>query len=252
MATADKLEADLRQVGTAERAASQKAYLKSELEFAGASVPQVRAAVVALWRAHRSLAHEEVVALVSALWCKPVHERRLAAVEVLTRYRDRLLASDMGWLEHLLRETKTWALVDPLAVTVVAELVDQHPDLASTLDRWAEDDDFWLRRSALLALLGPLRRGDGDFERFGRYADRMLSDSEFFIRKAIGWVLRDTSQRRPELVRDWLLPRAGRASGLTLREATRHLPPADRDIVLGAAASAVRGHPRLSRDGRRK
>lgn len=243
MAAADELEAELRQVGTAERAASEKAYLKSELEFVGASVPQARAAVAALRRAHPSLAHEEVVALASALWCKPVHERRLASVEVVTRYHDRLLASDIEWLERLLRAAGTWALIDPLAVNVVGVLVDHHPDLAGTLDRWAEDDDFWLRRSALLALLGPLRRGEGDFERFGRYADRMLSDSEFFIRKAIGWVLRDTSRRRPELVRDWLMPRARRASGLTLREATRHLPPADRDTVLAAATSPVSRHP---------
>ena len=102
------------------------------------------------------------------------------------------------------------------------------------LDRWAVDEDFWLRRAAMLALLVALRRGDGDFDRFGRYADAMLEDTEFFIRKAIGWVLRDTARRRPAMVYQWLLPRAARASGVTLREAVKPLTEDQRAAVLAA------------------
>jgi 3-methyladenine DNA glycosylase AlkD len=94
------------------------------------------------------------------------------------------------------------------------------------------DEDFWLRRSALLALLLALRRGGGDFERFARYADPMLDEREFFIRKAIGWVLRDMSRKRPDLVYAWLEPRAARASGVTAREAVKHLPADQRDRIL--------------------
>jgi 3-methyladenine DNA glycosylase AlkD len=102
------------------------------------------------------------------------------------------------------------------------------------LDRWAVDDDFWIRRSVLLALLVPLRRGDGDFQRFSRYADGMLDEEEFFIRKAIGWVLRDTARKRPDLVYRWLLPRAARASGVTVREAVKPLSAEQRAAVLAA------------------
>ena len=76
-------------------------------------------------------------------------------------------------------------------------LVERFPELGSALDRWAKDADFWVRRSAILALLDPLRRGEGDFDRFSRYADAMLCEKEFFIRKAIGWTLREVSKRRP-------------------------------------------------------
>jgi len=102
------------------------------------------------------------------------------------------------------------------------------------LDRWATDADFWIRRSALLALLGGLRRGEGDFDRFSRYADAMLEEKEFFVRKAIGWILRETAKKRPELVYEWVLPRASRASGVTLREAVKPLSEAQRKAVLSA------------------
>jgi 3-methyladenine DNA glycosylase AlkD len=79
-----------------------------------------------------------------------------------------------------------------------------------------------VRRSALLAQIKPLREG-ASFHRFGRYADAMLDEKEFFIRKAIGWVLREAGKTRPDDVYEWLAPRADRASGVTMREAVKYL-----------------------------
>jgi 3-methyladenine DNA glycosylase AlkD len=231
-AIADEIERELRPLGTPERAAAEKTYLKSDLEFLGATVPSIRKVVLEALARHPALGHEDVVRLAEALWAKPVNERRFAAVEVLERCTDRLGPADAGLLERLLREAKTWAYVDGLAVSVTGELVERFPELRATLDRWATDEDFWLRRSALLALLPGLRRGEGDFDRFSRYADAMLEEREFFIRKAIGWVLRETGRKRPELVYEWLRPRIHRASGVTVREAVKYLPAEKRDDLL--------------------
>jgi 3-methyladenine DNA glycosylase AlkD len=65
----------------------------------------------------------------------------------------------------------------------------------------------------------------------------MLEEKEFFIRKAIGWVLRDTSRKRPELVFDWLLPRAAHASGVTTREAVKYLTEDQRAAILARRSS---------------
>ena len=138
----------------------------------------------------------------------------------------------MALLEHLLRTSRTWALVDGLAANVAGDLADRGPELAAVLDRWARDEDFWLRRAAMLALLRPLRRDDGAFERFAGYADAMLEEKEFFIRKAIGWVLRETGRRHPDLVAAWLAPRVHRASGVTVREAVKPLPADVRATLL--------------------
>ena len=234
---ADQLEADLRALGTPERAAQEKRYLKSDLVHLGVTVPAMRKVIVAFLRAHPDLDRDDVLGLARELWKRPIHERRAAAVEVLEQRRNLLVPDDIGLIESLLRESRGWALVDNLAATVAGDLVERFPKkLGAVLDRWAKDDDFWLRRSSLLALLLPLRRGGGDFERFCRYADAMIEEKEFFIRKAIGWVLRETAKKTPERVVDWLLPRAARASGLTVREACKPLSAGNKQRILAARA----------------
>jgi 3-methyladenine DNA glycosylase AlkD len=96
----------------------------------------------------------------STLWRPPVHERRMAAVEVLRLAGRQLRADDLTTVETLIRDARTWALVDPLA-------------------------------------------GQPDYARFERYAIPMLGEKEFFIRKAIGWVLREAAKRDPEWVATW-------------------------------------------------
>ena len=238
-ALADAIDAELRAVADPERAEKVRAYLKSDLEFLGMPISAIRQAA----HRHRDLAHDDVVAVVDALWSVPLFERRLAAVEILTHRIAVLVPADLELVERLLRDSRTWALVDPLAVNVAGSLVAAYPaELGPVLDRWVEDDDFWLRRAALLALLAPLRQGAGQPDRFFRYADKLLDETEFFIRKAIGWVLRDMSRKRPQLVRDWLASRAHRASGVTMREAVKHLDPADRERLMAAhqAGSSTR------------
>jgi 3-methyladenine DNA glycosylase AlkD len=236
-AAATAIEASLRGLGTPQRAASEKAYLKSDLEFTGTRVPDVRATVQAWCRTRPDLTRAELIAVTEALWARPVHECRMAAVELLDTKVSLLTPADAALIERMLRTARTWALVDGLASNVMGTLTERHPELTADLDRWAGDDDLWLRRSAMLALLVPLRRGEGDFDRFARYADGMLEEKAFFIRKAIGWILRDTAKRRPELVTAWLEPRARRVSGVTMREAVKPLPPEVAAWLLSARAA---------------
>lgn len=238
---ADAIAADLRRAGTGERAAKERAYLKSELEHYGTSVPDIRRITKAACRERGALGHDSVLALAAALWAEPVHERRTAAVEVLAMHRRGLGAADLGFVERLIRASRTWALVDGLAVQIAGDVVGRDPHgTAETLDRWAVDPDFWMRRSALLALLPGLRTGAGDFDRFARYADGMLDEREFFVRKAIGWVLREASKRAPDRVAAWLAPRTERASGVTMREAVKYLPD---DTAAALMAAYREGRP---------
>ena len=221
---ADAIEVRLRAVGTSKRAIGEKAYLKSDLTFVGATVNDVRAAVREL--APR-MGHDELIATATALWEPPIHERRTAAVILLARSAGQLDTDDLPFVERLVRESRTWALLDYLAVDVLGAMVRADPEgMRAPLDGWSTDADFWVRRASLLAELRPIREG-AQVDRFLARADRMLDEREFFIRKAIGWVLREAGKGRPGDVVAWLGPRTHRASGVTMREAVKRLPVAD-------------------------
>jgi 3-methyladenine DNA glycosylase AlkD len=233
-ALADLLTEELRSLGMPERAEQEKRYLKSDLEFLGASFWETQRVVKAFVRGAPPLDHDRLVALVEALWQEPIHERRAAAVVLLELHPKLLSPGDLPLVERLLRASRTWALVDGLAANVVGGILARSPaEVAPVLDRWATDPDFWIRRASLLAELRPLRDGT-DLAPFLRRADAMLDEKEFFIRKAIGWVLRDVGKRRPAEVAGWIAPRTHRASGVTMREVVKYLPTEAKERLMAA------------------
>lgn len=229
---ADRLHERLALLGDPVRAEHERAYLKSSLRHLGVPVPTLRKEARA---AAAGLDPEEIRAAVALLWARPIHECRAAAIELLLARPKELTPGDLPLLERLLREARTWALVDPLAVHAVGTIVLRDPESESVLDRWATDPDFWIRRSALLASLPQLRRGAG-LTTWARRAEPLLDEREFFIRKALGWCLRTLGERDPAAVHAWLLPCARRVSGLTFREATRKLPAAMQQALTAARA----------------
>ena len=224
-ATVDAIERRLRMAGTPARAVGSRAYLKSTLAFTGTDVPTVRRHVAGWHRTNAGLPIATVLRVVDALWRRGVFELQLFAAELLVLEVDRLTPRHLPRLERLLRQAHTWALVDVLAPRVVGPLLERDGRATGVvLDRWARDDNFWMRRAALLALLLPMRRGEGDWPRFTRYAGALADDREFFVRKAIGWVLREAAPRQPAQVVSFLERRVGVLSGVTWREALKKLP----------------------------
>jgi 3-methyladenine DNA glycosylase AlkD len=220
----DVIEA-LRPFGTPERAEAEKRYLKSELDFLGVRLPDIRSVV------KRQPNTDE---LVDALWRLPLWEARMAAVELLKLRVKNLTTADLARIERMIREGAGWALVDPLAGDIAGRMALNHPDAWPVIDRWAADADFWVRRSALLCLLPGIRAGRPDLDRLDRYAEAMIGEEEFFIRKAIGWVLRELSKKEPGYVIGWTERHLAVMSGVTFREAVRRLPEPDATRLVAA------------------
>jgi 3-methyladenine DNA glycosylase AlkD len=225
-----RIVAELRGLGGPERAEREKRYLKSDFVHFGVPVPAIRKVAVAAVRGRP--AREDALALAAALWSvtengRPVHEARVASIEVLTRRAGVLEPGDVAVAERMIRDSAGWVYVDLLADKVVGALIVRFPETAASLDRWVADRYLWIRRTALLALLPGIRAGAPDLDRLSRYGDVLIDETGFFIRKALGWVLRELSRKDPAWVHDWVAPRAARISGVTLREAVRHLPPED-------------------------
>lgn len=227
-ATLAAILADLTAHADPAAAASQRAYLKSNLRFLGVTVPQLRqtATVLAPPRKQRTAAWLRELA--DAAWATDLHDARTVACVLLQASAKLLTADDLPWLEALLRRCHTWAYVDLLAVHVAGDIAKRHPAAAkAVLQGWATDGDFWIRRSALLALLGEHRKGAAfDAARFEAWAVPMLGEKEFFIRKAIGWVLRDVGRKNRPFVQGFVDRHGAQMSGLTRREAAKALSAA--------------------------
>ncbi len=226
------VERFLEDRGNAVRAEGAKAYLKSELHFIGVDAKGIRAAAREVFERNPGADHDGSLALVRALWDAPCFEMKAVGVGLMERRPDLLSPNDLGLVEELLRRSQTWALVDWLCTKVAAPIVSGEPSAKAVLRRWSTDDDFWIRRSSLLSLLPDLRAGAGDFMLFSTFASRMIEEREFFIRKAIGWVLRESSKKRPEIVYRFLSDHIDRVAGLTLREGSKYLPVSQRKELL--------------------
>ena len=210
--------------GDAERASAQKAYLKSDLEFFGVSVPIIRAAIKREARQNPVESRSELLDLAKNCFDSPYFEMQLFGVFLLDRYSGLLEIEDLEFLGDLVRKCTTWALVDPLS-RPGEDLLDRGmPGLGTVLDGWSVDKNFWVRRYSLLVLMRSLVSDDEQWSRFVRYADSMIEEKEFFIRKAIGWVLREVAKVRPEPVAAYVDRHIGVISGVTFREAVKYLP----------------------------
>jgi 3-methyladenine DNA glycosylase AlkD len=232
----------LRRAGSAARAVGEKAYLKSDLRFWGTSQDSIRVAVREYCDAHPDLTRAELRSIAGTLYATDVHELRAAAIGVLERECKTLDARDLPWLVAIVRKSKSWAYVDWIAPKVIGDVIARDPRARKRLEVWAEDANFWVRRAALLAEHDALRAGGGDFALWSRLAASMLEEREFFIRKAIGWVLREVSKKRPELTYAFLNKHRDRVSRLSLLEGAKYLPAPKRKALglPGEAAWAAR------------
>lgn len=227
---AARVMAEVRAQGDPARAEREKSYLKSGFVHIGVPVPAVRKIAVSAVRAKPT--RDELLELAQALWDvtddgRPVHEARMAAIDVLAKRAALLEPRDVAAAERLVRDSASWVYVDYIAEKVVGGLVLRYPDLAAVLDAWVADPCMWIRRTAVLALLPGVRTGNPDLERISRFGDALIGEREFFIRKALGWVLRELSKKDPSWVVQWVEPRLDTISGVTLREAVRRLPAED-------------------------
>jgi 3-methyladenine DNA glycosylase AlkD len=216
-ARADSIRAVLGSHGDPVRAEGQQAYMKSAMPFLGLRLPDVRTLTKPLIAdADAAELHD----LARELWDDAVHrEERYAALFALS---GKALRGDpvlVPLIEHMIATGQWWDYTDDLAHRVAA-LHDAHPAATADLVRgWSVDADFWMRRSAIISQLGRRDRLDRDL--LAEVIAPNLADREFFVRKAIGWALREYARVDPDWVRGYAATHE--LSPLSRREALKHL-----------------------------
>jgi 3-methyladenine DNA glycosylase AlkD len=217
---AQSIRRSLREHADPALAPGQQAYMKSAMPFLGVRVPEVRRLTKAAARARPPSDVAAIERVVRALWDEATHREERYAATALTALpvaRGRLELLPL--YEHMAVTGAWWDHVDEIAHRI-AGLHDAHPDdTAAIVRRWSTSDDLWLRRLAILSQLG--RKDRVDRELLADVIEPNLADTEFFIRKAIGWALREAARVDPAWVRGFV----GRheLSPLSRREALKHL-----------------------------
>jgi 3-methyladenine DNA glycosylase AlkD len=154
------------------------------------------------------------------LWKLPEREYQYLAINLLYTYSDQTSQETLLLIEKLVTTKSWWDSVDSFA-GLVGKLVWRFPDWKNTLDDYSTHENFWLRRIALLYQLS--YKDKTDSQRLFRYCRMNAAEEEFFIRKAIGWALREYSKTNPNAVSDFLNKHQGRLSALSIREASKYL-----------------------------
>lgn len=218
-------QSELRALADPVRAAGEKRYLKSPFIFFGVRIPELRKLSHTWLHSHKDLSIDAICRLARTLWDTEYHELKTIAVMLLQYRAKQLTLSHLSVIDHMISTATGWDHIDEISARLCGTLYEKYPaEMKQAMHRWIKSNNFWVRRTALLTQLTPLREGRGDFALFSKLATPLLPEKEFFIRKAIGWVLRELSKVNPELVYTYVKQHKAEMSGLTYREATRKLP----------------------------
>ena len=215
----------LRTAADPAKAPVMQAYMKSAMPYHGVASPRARVMFREALAAHPLPDRETWLATALALWDGATHrEEWYAAIAVLrdrryAAYRD---ADVMPTYRHLLVTGAWWDVVDDVATHLVGPLLlEQASAVRPVVHGWRSDDDRWLRRTSVICQVSAKERTD-----LGLLTDAIeanLEDKDFFLRKAIGWALRQHARTDPEWVRGFVAAHDDQLSGLSRRETLKHI-----------------------------
>jgi 3-methyladenine DNA glycosylase AlkD len=205
-----------------DKATGMQAYMKTNMPFYGVQKAARVEILSELMDRFPVPDRESYEAMVLGLWDLPNREEKYLALGVARHLREHVTPLSLPLYRNLIVEGAWWDFVDEIATKLIRRLVVEHP--AQTwpmVDLWIDDEDMWLRRSAILCQIGA--KQDTDTARLFGFCERRAFEKEFFIRKAIGWALREHAKTDPEAVAAFVLANRERLSTLSYREATKHI-----------------------------
>ena len=203
------------------RAAAMAAYMRDQFPFLGIATPARDALSRTVMAGLEAATARGLTAAARACWRLPEREYQYFAIRLLRWELPVLTAGSVDALEWLITTKSWWDTVDELAVNVVGPLVTRYSSMRRTMDSWIASKDLWLARTAILHQVR--YQADTDADLLFRYCLLRSGETDFFVRKAIGWALRDYSRTDPTAVRRFVDTNAARLSGLSRREALRLL-----------------------------
>jgi 3-methyladenine DNA glycosylase AlkD len=221
----EALRAALAAHADPERAVAMRAYMKSEMPYLGLPKPVLTRTISPVLTERRLPDAALWAATVRALWREASHrEERYTAITLTGHryYRDYQTPAALDLYDEMIVTGRWWDYVDEVAVRRVGPLLREYPEVIRPIMlRWSRDADLWRRRSSIICQLS--FRDDIDLGLLYTAIDANLGEKDFFLRKAIGWALRQHARVDPDEVRRFVAARGDALSPLSRREALKHL-----------------------------
>lgn len=206
----------------ADRATGMEAYQRHQFQFFGLQA-NLRRELQKQWiEAHgKPIIQENLMAICIELFRVPQRECQYTAVDLLVKFGPKQLTpDDLPALETFITTRSWWDTVDLLATSVIGPLLKNRPDVHQAVtQRWIDSGNLWLQRTAILFQLK--YKMDTDHELLKHVIAQLLPNRDFFIRKAIGWALRQYARENAEWVRQTLDEL--HIEGLSRREALKNI-----------------------------
>lgn len=201
-------------------AVQQKAYMRNQFEFYGLTAP-VRKEILKPFFVKAYLPNKkDLDKIVKTLWEKPQREYQNFTQELVFKYVKQFEKKDIAMLEYMVTHKSWWDTVDFIAVKLMGAYFKKYPEkIDSHVQKWLQSGNMWLQRSALLFQLK--YKEDLDTQLLKNTIIALIGSKEFFINKAIGWVLREYSRTNPDWVKAFVAKTD--LSGLSRKEALRLL-----------------------------
>jgi 3-methyladenine DNA glycosylase AlkD len=222
---------DLKFHGDPERARQQKRYLKSPFDFYGVRKPLLNQWAKKIRRSNPDITQKKLIQVCETLWRSSSHDQKTLAIELLKAYPKYIDDNELPLIESMIHEAKGWDLIDNIAIWLIGELIRKDSQKHKLIKVWSTNDNFWIRRAAIISPIKLFKRNECDLNIYEEIWKKHLDEKEFFIRKGIGWVLRELSKTNPDRVFKFIQQNKDAMCGLTFREASRNLSEAQHKML---------------------
>jgi 3-methyladenine DNA glycosylase AlkD len=210
----------VRALANPARAEFAKKYLRNQFEFTGTDARTLRNCLRNYVKENGYPEINRLGEFSLVMWGLPEREFQYTAVEFIRKLSKKLRQEDIGWIETLIITKSWWDTVDGISGWICGTYFNRFPEkIKPVTARWMKSGNIWLQRSALLFQLKYKEKTDTEL--LSHYIEELALHKDFFIRKAIGWVLREYSKTNREWVRDFVGSHT--LSGLSVREASKYL-----------------------------
>lgn len=203
-----------------EKARPMEKYMKNHFKFLGIKSPELNQLLKDFFKENGLPEPSIFKETVHELWQLPEREYQYAALRMIDKIKIDFEKEDIIFLEDLTTSKSWWDTVDHIAPNYIGMLFKKHPEMIKKYTtKWTASDNIWLQRTAVLFQLK--YKQETDTEVLFDCIEKCMDSNEFFVRKAIGWALREYSKTNPDGVIQFVDNRS--LSALSKREALKVL-----------------------------